>query len=366
MNPLMRTLRYYITGHGLGHASRSCQIINTLRRRHPQLAVQVVSDAHPWFFRGFLDPSVPVRRDRLDFGVLQHDSLVLREEETLRAYREFLPERERRVREETESLRREGVALVAADIPPAAFAAAFSAGIPAVGISNFSWDWIYEGLIAGRPGYEDILMSMREDYRCADLLLRLPFFGEFPAFRQIEDVPLVARRAVLSPEEVRQRLQIPPDKRLGLLSFGGFGLREFDFAALARLRGWIFLGEPELAGASENLRSIPPGCHYPDLVRAVDVVITKPGYGIVSEAIANRCPVLYTARGDFREQAVLVAALHRYGRAREIGNDKLRRGELAADLEALLAAPQPVESLPANGDEVVADRLAELMIGGGK
>jgi len=51
-------IRYYISGHGLGHASRSCQIINALRRRHPGIAVEVVSSAHPWFFAGFLDPSV--------------------------------------------------------------------------------------------------------------------------------------------------------------------------------------------------------------------------------------------------------------------------------------------------------------------
>ncbi len=365
MNPPMKKLRYYITGHGLGHASRSGQIINTLRRRHPEIAVEVVSDAHPWFFRGFLDPSVPVRRERLDFGVLQQDSLVLREEETLRAYREFLPERARRVAAETESLRREGVALVAADIPPAAFAAARAAGIASVAISNFSWDWIYEGLTAAHPGYADVLASMRADYRCADLLLRLPFHGDFPAFQRIEDVPLVARRSRRTAAEMRQRLDIPADHRLGLLSFGGFGLHEFDGAALQRLAGWTFFAEAEFAGAAANLRGISPDLHYPDLVRAADVVVTKPGYGIVSEAIANRCAVLYTNRGDFREQAVLVAALHRHTRAREIGNERLRRGDFGEELEALLAQPDPPSALPpTNGDEVVADRLAE-MVGNG-
>ena len=255
----MKKIRYYITGHGLGHASRSCQIINTVRRRHPQVAVEVVSDAHAWFFQGFLDPSVPVRRARLDFGVLQRDSLLLQEEETLRAYRDFFPERARRIAEETASLSRDGITLVAADIPPAAFAAARAAGVPSVGISNFSWDWIYEGLAASHPGYDDVLASMREDYRCADLLLRLPFHGEFPAFRRIEDTPLLARRAVLPPAEVRRRLKIPGGVRTALLSFGGFGLQEFDFSALARLDGWVFLGEPELVGTAQNLRGIPRG-----------------------------------------------------------------------------------------------------------
>ena len=62
----------------------------------------------------------------------------MREEETLDAYRAFLPERQRLVEAEAESLRAAKVRLVVADIPAAAFAAASAAGIPSVGISNFT------------------------------------------------------------------------------------------------------------------------------------------------------------------------------------------------------------------------------------
>lgn len=360
-------LRYYISGHGLGHASRSCQIINTLRRRHPEIAVEVVSDAHPWFFAGALDPAVPVRRRRLDVGVLQRDSLVMQEGETLRAYRALLSDRERLIDEEAASLHAAGVTLVAADIPPFAFAAAARAGLPSVGISNFSWDWIYERLAQRHPGYGDVLQAIRDDYARADLLLRLPFHGPAPAFRRVEELPLVARRATLKPGAVRRRLAIPAERKLALISFGGFGLRDFDFAPLSALADWTFLTESGLTGGSAaNLRVVPSGLvPYPELVRAADAVITKPGYGIVAECIANDTAVLYTSRGDFAEQPLLVAGLHRYGRAREIGNDRLRRGAWGADLEALLAQPSPQETLPMDGDVVAADRLAALAAGGG-
>ena len=39
------------------------------------------------------------------------------------------------------------------------------------------------------------------------------------------------------------------------------------------------------------------GFRYEDLVAAVDVVLTKPGYGIVSECVANDTALLYTSRG---------------------------------------------------------------------
>lgn len=358
----MKKIRYYITGHGLGHASRSCQIINTLRLRHPEIAVEVVSDAAEWFFRTYLDRSVTVERRGLDFGVLQKDSLLMREEETLLACRDLLAGAESKIGAEADSLRGAGVGLVAADIPFLPFAAAARAGIPSVGISNFTWDWIYEGFLEFLPDYGDVVEGVRAAYAHGDLLLRLPFHGDVSPMGRTEDVPLVARRALREREEIRRHLQIPPGRKVALLSFGGFGLQEFDSTSLERLGDWIFLGEEGLGRAAANVRQIPFGSlHYPDMVRAADVVVTKPGYGIVSECIALGTAVLYTGRGNFREQAILVDALRRYGRAAEIDNASLRRGELGDALEALLDQPKPAQCLRIDGDEVVADRLAQRL-----
>ncbi|UWZ77923.1 hypothetical protein L9S41_09425 [Geoalkalibacter halelectricus] len=358
---VMPKIRYYISGHGLGHASRSCQIINTLRHRHPDVAVEVVSAAHEWFFRGFLDPSVPLRRAQLDIGVLQRDSLRMEEARTLGAYRTFLPERALLVAAESASLRASGVTLVACDIPPLALAAARAAGIPGVGIANFTWEWIYEDLAARHGDFDDVLSSVREDYRSASAYLRLPFHGPFPAGISCENLPLVARRAQLSRAAVRKRLGLVDGRRLALISFGGFGLQDCDFSALASLRDWVFVSEARPGAPAANFIVPPPqGLAYPDLVAAADVVVTKPGYGIVSEAIANGTAVLYTSRGEFREQDLLVAGLRRYARARFISNEQLLRGDWGADLDALLQQPLPDATPACDGDRVAADRLAAL------
>lgn len=54
----MPLLRYYITGHGLGHASRACQVIGALVARQPTLRCEVVSDAASWFLADNLPPGV--------------------------------------------------------------------------------------------------------------------------------------------------------------------------------------------------------------------------------------------------------------------------------------------------------------------
>lgn len=254
--------------------------------------------------------------------------------------------------------------LVVADIAPLAFAAAASAGIAGVGVANFTWDWIYEDLAARHEGFADVLASVRDDYRLAAGFLRLPFAGAFPAGVPCEDLPLVARRAQRSAEEVRRYLGVAPERRLALISFGGFGLADFDFSPLARLRDWVFVSETGLAAPVDNLICLAPGAlAYPSLVGAADVVVTKPGYGIVSEAIANDTALLYTSRGEFREQALLVDGLRRYARSRPISNARLLSGDWGADLDALLQEPAPSEHLTWDGDRVAADHLADLARG---
>lgn len=359
-------IRYYISGHGLGHASRTCQIINTLRQRHPQVAVDVVSDAAGWFFATGLDPGVRVRSAPTDVGVRQRDSLVMDEAATLVACKELLRQGESWGAVEAAGLLRDGITLVVADIPFLPFAAAARAGVPAVGVSNFSWDWIYAGLAEREPELAEIAAEVASFYSQAECLLQLPFAGPAAAFPRCESVPLVARQARHNPVETRKALGISPDMRVGLISFGGFGLSDFDFSALALLPQWLFLTEAGLAGAAPNLRPLAAGSYwYPDLVACADVVITKPGYGIVAEAIAAGTAVLYTRRGDFREQQLLIDGLQRYTRAQEIDNTRLRSGDWGESLEALCQRAMPVEQLPTHGDVFVADRLAAMAVGGG-
>lgn len=356
----MPLLRYYMTGHGLGHASRSCQVIAALADRHPGIRCDVVTDAAPWFLSENLPNGMAVAARTLDVGVCQADSLVMRPQATIAACRQLQARAPALIADEADRLRRDGVALVVTDVAALPCAAAAAAGIPAIILSNFTWDWIYQGFLAGYPEFATIIRWQRACYRQARLALRLPFYGELPVAECI-DLPLVTRTSRTPRAAMRRQLGIGPAERLALLSFGGFGLEDAPLEGIAPLTGWIFLAEPALAAGRPWLRPLPAGIAYPDLVNAADAVITKPGYGIVAECIAHCTPVLYTPRGNFREQPLLVAGLQRYTRAREIDNEQLRRGLFLDALEQLLALPLPGETLATNGAEVAADHLARLL-----
>ena len=116
---------------------------------------------------------------------------------------------------------------------------------------------------------------------------------------------------------------------------------------------------PEGVALLSEARLYDAGLRYEDLVAAVDVVVTKPGYGIISECVANDTAVLYTSRGRFVEYDVLVAAMPRFLRCGYIDHTDLFAGRWGQALDRLLAAPAPPERPATNGAEVAARMILE-------
>jgi L-arabinokinase len=93
---------------------------------------------------------------------------------------------------------------------------------------------------------------------------------------------------------------------------------------------------------------------YEDLVAAVDVVVSKPGYGIVSECVANGTPLLYTSRGRFAEYEVMVAQMPRMLRCRHITQDDLLAGRWRAGVDTLLGQDDLPDRQRVDGAAVAA------------
>ena len=158
---------------------------------------------------------------------------------------------------------------------------------------------------------------------------------------------------------------------LALVSFGGLGLPGFDPGVLGSVKGWTFLftgidrvgtadrtGWPANATGLDVGRAAALGVTYIDLVGAADVVITKPGYGIVTDAIAARTRMVYTGRGDFPEYPILVGEMQRWLPAWHVSNADLLAGRVGSALDEVMELPFP-DAPDLSGAEHAARRLLE-------
>lgn len=364
----MPAAAFYVSGHGFGHASRQIEIINALGRLTPGLDIVVRTSASRALFDRTLDVPVTFLPGACDTGLVQIDSVRLDAAASVRRAAEFQRRSPSLAREEAAVLRAHDVALVLSDAPPLACEAAEAAGVPSVVVGNFTWDWIYAGYDREIAAVPDLVPSIRQAYAHARAGWRLPMHGGFATVPSIVDVPFVARHATHEAADARRQLRLPGDRHLALLSFGGYGLGDFDARSLDCLDEWDVVitrdgSGPTIAGvhAVDERELYARGLRYEDLVRAVDVVVTKPGYGIISECVANGPALLYTSRGRFAEYDVLVERMPRVLRCGFIDQPSLLAGRWRAFLDGVLAAPPPPERPATNGAAVVAGLIRALL-----
>jgi L-arabinokinase len=365
------TLVWYISGHGFGHASRDVEVLNILGRLRPDVRTVVRSAVNADLLRRTVTAPIELRPGACDTGIVQSTSVMHDDDATIDAAVRFYETFNERVDAEVATLRSDDVHLIVGDIPPLAFEVAARLGVPAIALANFTWDWIYEG----HPGFADrapaVLDVIRQAYRRATLGLRLPFAGGFETMADVRDVPLIARRPTRNRADTRAHFGIAADRPAALLSFGGYGLPSLDFARLDCLDTWTIVTTDRLRNESsarpasvvfvEESQFIDSGFRYEDLVGAVDVVMTKPGYGITAECIATNSAMLYTSRGEFREYPILVDGLRRFVRSRFIDQDRLFAGAWRESLDALRLQPPAPERMEVNGADVVAALIAQRL-----
>jgi L-arabinokinase len=374
---LAAAIVFYISGHGFGHASRSIEVINAILAKRPETRIGVRTSAPRWLFDLTVKGKVTYSTLECDTGVVQIDALTLDEADSIRRASSFHSDLVTRAASETRVLRELGAGLIVGDIPPLAFAVGASAGIASIGLSNFTWDWVYADYPRVRLA-PSLLPAIRGAYGKASMALRLPMSGGFESFSNVKDIPFIARHASKSREEVCKLLKLPADKPLVLVSFGGYGLSGLDTDQLAKFKKYTVvntntqpLGRVKKAEATATRKGAyidineeamyDAGVRYEDLVGAADAVVTKPGYGIISESIANDTAVLYTSRGHFPEYDVIVEEMPKYLRNAFISHDDLFAGKWEGALDKLLAQPKPKKKPETNGADVAADILLKAL-----
>ncbi|KAF9934275.1 hypothetical protein FBU30_002693 [Linnemannia zychae] len=229
------TFCYYVSGHGFGHATRVNQIITELLKStvpttpsstgtsivtaslapvtaintentegvssmltaaaacNPSTAavsrhtIYIVSDAPEFIFKDVTALGAKYRNAKVDAGVVQPLAYSVDRQKTIEGVKSFLARRDDTLQNEVAWLAQVGADCVLADAPFLPCAAASSYGIPAILITNFTFDEVYRFLQEGDDLDKDVVAvanAALEDYKKASLLLRLPGSIDIPSFEE--------------------------------------------------------------------------------------------------------------------------------------------------------------------------------------
>jgi L-arabinokinase len=357
------SIAYYITAHGYGQGVRSLDAIRALMNRNLDVAIHLVTSLPKDFLLNRL-PRAPssIRAVSLDVGMVQLDSVRVDVEATLERVLEFVANQDELRQREVQWQEDVHAGVVVCDIPSIPLEAARQRGIPALALGNFSWDWIYEPFAERDVRWRQAIDFFKRGYREADLLIRIPFAPPMDVFSRQRDIALLSQPGQEAREAIAESRGCDPAKPWILSSFTSLNLGEAALERIRALDDWEFFTVKPMEWGGRNLYAIDrEEFSFDTLLASCDAVLTKPGYGILSECVVNQKPIIYTEREDFAEYPILEAGIKKHLKHVHIPGEMLYAGDLKASLMALGDAPEPQEPLAAGGDEQAADIIIQYL-----
>lgn len=294
-----KTIAFFISDHGFGHASRNIPIIRYILEVTKDIRVIIKTGKNQGrFIRdlvGDFDGRVSYFFEPMDVGlVLKEHSLDVDSEKLEEKVQGYISSFKEKVSKENEFLHYNNVNLIVSDIVPWVLKSAKELNITSILISNFTWIEIYKEHLS-----KEICDKYIECYKLADKALFYELYMEEMKnyIENYEEVSLCSREFDLEKaDKIKKNFKRP----IVYLSVGrSVDLqKEIDVSNLE----YDFIVTDGINLKGHNVYYLPketPNTH--DYLMASDFVITKAGWGTVSEALLGKKKIALLSRDNVAE-----------------------------------------------------------------
>jgi hypothetical protein len=342
----MKSVAYFITPHGFGHATRACAVMAALQKRWPDLRCEIFTQVPRWLFAESLDGSFGYHEVTTDVGLAQHNALNIDLDGTLVHLDDLIPFSSGLIDALCRQVNAAGCEWIFCDIAALGVAVARAAGLPSVVVENFTWDWIYGGYVDLAPALQTFIDYLAQQFASADVHIQTePVCRVGPAWWPVDHtVGPVARLQRTPSAQIRQHLDVPEQAQMVLVTMGGMQWTHNGLEQLGDLLPVHFVVTggvaPESLPANVRLLAQESGFYHPDLVAASDAVVGKIGYSTLAEVYHAGVAYGYVPRERFRESDVLAEFVQTRMSGLSIPEERFLDGSWVECIPALLALPQ--------------------------
>ena len=337
----LKTILYYITDHGLGHATRSVAIIRELKKLNVRLILRNSNCIN--FLRESL-PDIQIIPGITDVGpIIAEDGVSIDRNKSKTSLKNWIDNMDKFVKQEKETIVKINPDLVISDVSAVPIKASYISNKPSIVISNFCWSDVLDFLELEQ------LSKLITAYEMADFAIQLPFGTDMKPFKIKKKAGIVCRRPTRTPKEIHKIL----------------GLSDNSFKILVHLGNQYkisFKGNQntEIISTGANIdpfsHQISPWIEGQDLIFASDLVICKLGYGMVTECLTNGTPFVYLSDPNHIEQNFISKGLEKLGLDNRITKEDL----YCLDLEKITKR-QIVPKKLENETNIVVKMISEML-----
>lgn len=329
----MTNICFYISDYGYGHASRDIAVIRKILNAYKDVKIYIKTNGAFDFVRQSLpQKNVEVIRTENDIGVIfKENSVIVDRGRTKKMLDEWLGSWEDYINKEKRFCGVHKIDLILSDITPQIFIVADKLNIPSIAISNFTWHYIFYNLFGDIPATEQI----EDAYLHADLALVLPFNEDTNIFREKKEISLVSREITADKYNMRRKWGISDDEMLVYLGVG----RSFNPSIMRNMKkidqpNVKFLVSSYAELPFDNVIKIPSTeTEAQNYINMCDLVVSKTGYGTVSEAVRGKIPMFLLKRDGFKEDELIGNKVEELGIGKFISEKSFLDGDWIERIE---------------------------------
>jgi len=328
-----------ISSHGYGHFAMTAPILNELNKQEP-ISLTIRCALPEALIRSRIGGDYDIVAESSDFGMVMNSSLDVNLEAAADAYQKLHANFPKAVMEEKEKLLALKPNLIIANIPYLTVAAAHEANIPVIAYCSLNWAEIFNSYFEGKlPDANKILNEINSAYNLAEYFVCPEPSMAMPGLKNIKHIGPIAKVANSYRKLLNQQFSLSDDDKLVLITPGGVAtpVPVNDWPAIPGII-WITAWSCE-TNRKDIISTEQINILFSDLLASCDAVITKPGYGTVTETVCNGVPVLYVLRGDWAEEPFLEAWWHNHGTVMKISREDFFTGNIYKDLKILWEKP---------------------------
>ena len=314
-----KTIAFFISDHGFGHDSRNIPIIRYILEATKDIRIIIKTGKNQGqFIRdlvGDFNGRVNYFFEAMDMGlVLKENSLDVDSEKLEEKVQDYISSFEEKVSKENEFLHYNNLNLIVSDIVPWIFKCANELSIPSILISNFTWVEIYKEYLSN-----EICDKYIDCYKLADKALFYELYMEEMKdyIKNYEKVSLCSRDFDLEKaDKIKRSFKRP----IVYISVGrAVALKdEVDVSSL----NYDFIVTDGIRLSGDNVHYLDKETpNTQDYLIASDFIITKAGFGTISEALLGKKKIAVLFRDNVAEDRNTIKKLVGMGLTIEVNFD---------------------------------------------
>lgn len=333
-----------ISHHGYGHLSQTQLALSPFLKSNPNVSLFVRTKISKEIVEKKLEKQVTHFQEDTDPGLTMISALAVDELKTRETYSQWFKnwsQEENHLKSLVESVKPD---LILSNISFQILEVASKMRIPSIALSSLNWSLLVSQYLKSDYQLQVLIEKMNTCYNSSS-----KFFGVKPGMnhenvkeKSFHSLPFPFKK--IDKNEILKKLSIEnKNLKIALVTFGGMNLM-FNPTDWKLPQGWIVLVPNYIPALAPNV------FHYSKLqipvstlISGVDCIVTKMGYGIVSEIGFAQTPCFYLHRPRWPEEKPFAEWLSQRAFCQKLTLENFLNGEFIREVPAENSEKKPIK-----------------------